>query len=171
MALLLSAHHRSDKQKALILRSPLRRSHSGFTFAEIVVALLIVGIAIIGIAALYTDTTDAARESEPRLQAAQLAERIAARIKANPAGRTGYASVVGVTCDQKANPKRAEDAAAIEAACWHEKVAAEMPSGMGSVTRDTSTKPPTYVVAVSWSPREGGAASFVIRVTGDAEQR
>jgi type IV pilus modification protein PilV len=148
----------------------LRHSHRGFTLAEIVVALLIIGIALIGIAALYTDTADTARESEPRLKAADLAEQIAARIKANPAGRTGYASVVGVVCDQVGKPKRAEDAAAIEAACWHDRVAAELPSGMGSVTRDTSTTPPTYVVAVSWTPREGGSASFVIRVSGSNEE-
>ena len=138
----------------------------GFTVVEIVVALLIIAIALIGIAALYTDATDTARESEPRVRAAELAQEIAVRIEANPAGRTGYASVVGVVCDQKATPKRAEDAAAIEAACWHEKVAAELPSGLGSVTRDTSTTPATYVVAVSWSPPEGGAASYVIRVQG-----
>jgi type IV pilus assembly protein PilV len=149
----------------------LPRSYRGFTLAEIVVALLIIGIALIGIAALYTDTTDTARESEPRLKAADLADQIATRIKANPAGRTGYASVVGVVCDEKAKPKRAEDAAAIEAACWHDQVAAELPSGMGSVTRDTSTTPPTYVVAVSWTPPEGGAASFVIRVSGSDESR
>jgi type IV pilus modification protein PilV len=147
-------------------RPPSSRHQTGFTLAEIVVALLIIGIALIGIAALYTDTADTARESEPRLKAAELAEQIAARIKANPAGRTGYASVVGVVCDQKGKPKRAEDTAAIEAACWHDQVAAELPSGMGSITRDTSATPPVYVVAVSWSPPEGGAASFVIRVSG-----
>jgi type IV pilus assembly protein PilV len=136
----------------------------GFTLVEIVVALLIIGVALIGIAALYSDTTDAARESEPRLRAAELAEQIAARISANPSGRTGYASVVGVLCDRAAKPKRAEDAAAVEAACWHNDVADQLPSGMGSVTRDTTTTPPTYVIAVSWASPEGGAASYVIRV-------
>jgi type IV pilus assembly protein PilV len=144
--------------------------YRGFTLVEIVVALLIIAIAAIGIAALYLDTTETARGSEPRARAAELADEIAARIKANAAGRTGYASVVGVVCDQKAKPKRAEDAAAIEAACWHERVSTELPSGMGAVTRDTSTTPPTYVVAVSWSPAEGGAASFVIRVSGTDEE-
>jgi type IV pilus assembly protein PilV len=136
----------------------------GFTLVEGVVALLIIATALIGIAALYTDTTDTARELEPRVKAAELAEQIAARIKANAAGRTGYASVVGVVCDEKATPKRAEAAAAMEAACWHEQVARELPSGTGSVTRDTTTTPVTYVIAVSWSPREGGAASFITRV-------
>jgi type IV pilus modification protein PilV len=136
----------------------------GFTVAEVLVALVIVGIAIIGVAALYTDTAGTARESEPRLRAAELADEIAARVSANAVGRTGYASVVGVVCDASATPKRPEDAAALEAACWHEKVAAELPSGMGSITRDTTTAPPTYVIAVSWSSAAGGAASYVIRV-------
>lgn len=142
------------------------RYAGGFTLAEILGALLIVGIAIIGIAALYVESTGTARETEPRVRAAELAEQMAARIRSNAAGRTGYASVVGVVCNKEAKPKRAEDAAANEAACWHEQVAAELPSGMGSVTRDTSTTPPTYVVAVSWSPQQGGAASYVIRVQG-----
>jgi type IV pilus modification protein PilV len=145
-------------------------SERGSTLVEILVALVIMGIALIGIAALYTDTTGATRESEPRLRAAELAEEIAARIKANPAGRTGYASVVGVVCDRNAKPKRAEDSAAVEAACWHEQVAEKLPSGTGSVTRDTTTTPPTYVIAVSWSPREGGAASYVIRVQNAEEK-
>lgn len=149
--------------------SPQPRSARGFTLVEIVAALLIIAIALIGIAALYTDTTETTREAEPRVRAAELAEEIAERVRANPAGRTGYASVVGVKCDQNAKPKRAEDAAAIEAACWHDRIASELPSGLGSVTRDTSTNPPTYVVAVSWSPPEGGAASFVMRVSGPDE--
>lgn len=155
----------TDKPRTATLDHSIRAS--GFTLVEIVVALLIIAIALIGIAALYTDTTHTVRASEPRVRAAELAEEIALRIRANPTGRTGYASVVGVVCDDKAKPKRAEDAAAVEAACWHERVATELPSGMGSVTRDTSTNPPTYVIAVSWSPPEGGAASFVTRVEGE----
>jgi type IV pilus assembly protein PilV len=147
-----------------LIRRTRSRHCNGFTLVEILVALLMIGVAIIGIAALYEDSTGAARVSEPRLRAAELAEQIAARITANPAGRTGYASVVGVVCDEQAKPKRAQDAAAVEAACWHQQVAEQLPSGMGSITRDVSTTPPIYVIAVSWSSPEGGAASYVIRV-------
>lgn len=147
----------------------LQSRHSGFTVVEILVALLIIAVALIGIAALYTDTQGITREAEPRLRAAELAEQIAARIAANAAGRIGYASVVGVVCDEKAKPKRAEDAAAIEAACWHQHVSEQLPSGMGSITRDTSTTPPIYVIAVSWSTDEGGAASYVTRVQEEEE--
>jgi type IV pilus assembly protein PilV len=157
----LSAYQTPHIQRVRAL--PLR----GFTLVEVLVALLIVLIGIIGVAALYTESQQATREAEPRVRAKELAEYMAARVRANAAGRTGYASVVGVVCDSKAKPKRPEDAAAIEAACWNQRVAEELPSGMGSVTRDTTTTPPSYIVAVSWSPPEGGAASFVIRVPGD----
>jgi len=149
---------------------PFRSRHLGFTFVEILVALLIIAVALIGIAALYTDTQGITREAEPRLRAAELAEDIAARIAANAAGRTGYASVVGVVCDEKAKPKRAEDAAAIEAACWHQHVSEQLPSGMGSITRDSSTTPAIYVIAVSWSTNEGGAASYVTRVQEEEKE-
>jgi type IV pilus assembly protein PilV len=139
----------------------------GFTLVEIVVALLIIAIALLGISALYVEHTETAREAEPRIRAAELAEQMAQRIRANAAGRTGYANVVGVVCNKTAQPKRAEDAAALEAACWSEQVASELPSGLGSIARDTSTTPETYVVAVSWSPAQGGAASYVIRVRGE----
>ena len=142
--------------------TPIRSA--GVTLVEILGAVLIIGVALIGVAALYTDTQGITREAEPRVRAAELAEEIAARINANAAGRVGYASVVGVVCDEKAKPKRAEDAAAIEAACWHQHVSEQLPSGLGSITRDTSTTPPIYVVAVSWSNDQGGAASYVIRV-------
>jgi hypothetical protein len=66
--------------------------------------------------------------------------------------------------NQEAKPKRAQDAAAVEAACWHQQVGEQLPSGTGSITRDATTTPPTYVIAVSWSSPEGGAASYVIRV-------
>lgn len=158
------AHDIHVRSRAL-KRAPLAPPRdSGFTLVETLVALLIMAIALIGIAALYTDTAETARESDPRIRAAELAEKIAARITANPAGRTGYASVVGVVCDRNAKPKRAEDAAAIEAACWHDEVAELLPSGMGSVTRDATTTPPTYIIGVSWASTETGAASYVIRV-------
>jgi type IV pilus assembly protein PilV len=144
-----------------------RRRERGFTLAEVVAALIIIAIALLGISALYVEHTETTREAEPRIRAAELAEQMANRIRANAAGRTGYASVVGVVCNKGAEPKRAEDAAALEAACWSEQVAAELPSGLGSITRDLSTTPPTYVVAVSWSPAQGGAASYVIRVRAE----
>ena len=136
----------------------------GVTVVELLAAIVVVAIAIIGIAALYATEVDPEHADSPRLQAATLAESMAERIEKNPAGRSGYASVVGVFCKGATRSKRVDDAAAREAACWHDEVESRLPNGMGTITRDASTTPPTFVIAVSWSAPETGAASYVMRV-------
>jgi hypothetical protein len=98
------------------------------------------------------------------MQATELAEAIAARIRANAEGRFGYVSTIGVVCNAKAKLRNSHDAAAQEAACWEDEVERRLPSGLGSITRDLTTTPPSFVVAVSWSAPESGAASYVIRI-------
>jgi len=136
----------------------------GVTIVELLAAIAVVAIAIIGIAALYATETDPDTPISPRMQAAELAEAMASRIESDAAGRPGYANVVGVLCNGPKR-KRADDQAAREAACWHDEVESKLPNGLGTVTRDGSTKPPSYVIAVSWSAAETGAASYVMRVT------
>jgi type IV pilus assembly protein PilV len=142
----------------------MRRAAAGFTLAEVFTALLVIGIGLIGIAALYGETADPDPEAKPRLQAEQLAQTMAERVRVNSAGRAGYASIVGVVCVPDKKPPRALDAAAQEAACWQDEVQRALPNGTGSITRDLTTMPPTYVVAVSWSAPGAGAASYVLRV-------
>lgn len=141
-----------------------QRAAAGFTLVEVATAILLIVIGLIGIAALYSDTAPATPADVPRMQAARLAEAIAERVSANAAGRLGYASVVGVVCEPQKKIKRPIDAAAQEAACWLDEVQRTLPSGTGSITRDSSSSPPTYVVAVSWSAPGQGAASYVTRV-------
>lgn len=136
----------------------------GVTLVELLAAVAVVAVAIIGIAALYDREADPEQATSQRAQGARLAEKIALRIEQNAPGRGGYASVVGVLCSAPPRSKRADDAAAREAACWHNEVEAELPNGLGSITRDASTTPPTFVIAVSWSAAESGAASYVMRV-------
>jgi type IV pilus assembly protein PilV len=136
----------------------------GFTIAEVLAALVVMAIGLIGIAALYSDGLQTTLESSPRTQAAELAASIAQRIEANAAGRIGYISAIGVLCDPTKTPRAPEDVAAQEAACWEDEVERSLPSGLGSITRDRSTTPPTFTIAVSWSDETSGAASYVIRV-------
>lgn len=119
---------------------------------------------IIGIAALYSDAAQTNSEAQLHTRAAELAAEIAQRIEENSAGRVGYAGTVGVLCEPDARPSAAQDAAANEAACWEDQVEQALPSGFGTITRDTSTSPVSYVVSVSWSAPERGAASYVIQV-------
>ena len=147
----------------------VRRSQ-GFTIVEVLAALLVIAVGIIGIAALYSDQVQTNPEAELHRQAAQLAETIAKRIRATKDGTTGFATTIGVLCDQESAPKLPQDIAAREAACWEDDVEHKLPSGLGTITRDTLTTPPTYVVAVSWSAPDAGTASYVIRVMVPGEK-
>lgn len=136
----------------------------GLTIAELLAALLVIAVGVIGIAALYSDAAQENPDEHLRLQAAELAEEIAKRIEENQDGRVGYAGTVGVVCKPDASALSAVDAAANEAACWEDRVEQTLPSGLGTITRDTSSTPVTYIVAVSWSAPERGAASYVVQV-------
>lgn len=141
----------------------------GFSILEILVALLVIAAGVIGIAALYSDAAQTNTEAQLHTKAAELAEEIARRIEENSAGRVGYAGTVGVVCNPNARLTSAQDAAANEAACWEDRVEQALPSGFGTITRDTSTTPVSYIIAVSWSAPERGAATYVIQVRPGAE--
>lgn len=140
------------------------RSSAGFTIVEALAALLVIAVGFIGIAALYSEHARVNESDLPQARAAAMAEAIAARVRATREGRDGYATTVGVVCDPTLEPKLPLDAAAQEAACWEDEVERTLPSGLGTITRDISTHPVSYVVAVSWSTPEAGTASYVLRV-------
>lgn len=137
----------------------------GFSIAEVFAALLVMAVGIIGIASLYSDQVQSNPELQLQREAATLAEQIAKRIQDTKDGHAGFATTIGVLCDPQAKPKLPQDIAAHEAACWEDEVERRLPSGFGSISRDTLTSPPTYVIAVSWSAPDAGTASYVIRVT------
>jgi len=140
------------------------RAASGFSVLEILVALIVIGLGVIGVAALYTEGVETTARTDPRTIAAELAETIAVSIRRNSEGRRGYARVMGIVCNPAAQPKAADRQAEQEAACWQDRVGQRLPSGSGTITRDISTNPPTYVIAVSWTVPNAGTASYVIRV-------
>jgi type IV pilus modification protein PilV len=142
----------------------------GFTIAEVLAALLVMAVGIIGIAALYSDQVQTNPEAQLHLEAAALAEQIAERMRATKEGHAGFATTIGVLCEQQSKSVLPQDAAAREAACWEDEVERKLPSGLGTITRDALTSPPTYVVAVSWSAPDAGTASYVIRVSVPGEE-
>ncbi|HWK50945.1 MAG TPA: hypothetical protein VNR40_13720 [Steroidobacter sp.] len=141
-----------------------RQYARGFNIVEILAALLVMAVAIVGIAALYSDQTHIPADARLPLRAAELAEQMAERIRVTPEGRDGFATTVGVICSEKARTRTAQDKAAQIAACWEDEVESSLPSGLGSISRDTSLTPASYIVAVSWSAPGAGAASYVTRV-------
>jgi type IV pilus modification protein PilV len=144
----------------------LRRARrvGGFNIVEILAALLVIAVAIVGIAALYSDQAQTRSDARLPLLAAELAETMADRIRATSDGRDGFATTVGVICGPQKKTPSPQDQAAQVAACWEDEVERALPSGLGSISRDTSLTPASYVVAVSWSAPESGAASYVTRV-------
>ena len=148
----------------MAVRNAGRRSR-GFTIVEVLAALLVMAVGIIGIAALYSDQVQTNPDAELHREAAALAEQIAERIRGTKEGHAGFATTIGVLCDQQSKLKLPQDIAAREAACWEDEVERKLPSGLGTITRDALTTPPTYVIAVSWSAPDAGTASYVIRVT------
>ena len=153
----------STPQPSFTLTLPAHAS-AGFSVLEILVALIVIGVGVIGVAALYTEGVNNTARTDPRTIAAELAENIAERIRANSAGRSGYARVMGIVCNPAAKPNGADRQAEQEAACWQDRVEQRLPNGSGTITRDISTTPPTYVIAVSWTVPSAGTASYVIRV-------
>jgi Tfp pilus assembly protein PilV len=145
--------------------APGGRRIRGASALEALAALVVIAAGVIGIAALYADSAQTNVDAQHHTRAIALANEIAARIEHNPAGRVGYAGTVGVVCKPDAEFDLPQDAAANEAACWEDRVAAQLPNGFGSIRRDTTTTPVSYVVSVSWSAPARGAASYVVRVT------
>jgi type IV pilus assembly protein PilV len=139
----------------------------GFNVLEILVALIVIGVGVIGVAALYTEGVESTARTDLRTIAAELGESIAERIRVNDAGRSGYARVMGIVCNPSARPKGADRQAEQEAACWQDRVEERLPNGSGTITRDTSTTPPTYIIAVSWTVPNAGTASYVTRVKAE----
>jgi type IV pilus assembly protein PilV len=165
-ASLYAARQDSDDRGWLTKRVAFLLSRSrGFTIAEVFAALLVMAVGIIGIAALYSDQVQTNPEAQLHREAASLAEQIAARIRETKEGHAGFATTIGVLCEQQSTPTLPQDVTAREAACWEDEVERKLPSGLGTITRDTLTSPPTYVIAVSWSAPDAGTASYVIRVT------
>jgi type IV pilus assembly protein PilV len=140
---------------------------SGFSVLEILVALIVIGVGVIGVAALYTEGVENTARTDLRTIAGELGESIAERIRVNDAGRSGYARVMGIVCNRSAKPKAADQQAEQEAACWQDQVEERLPNGSGTITRDTSTTPPTYIIAVSWTVPNAGTASYVTRVKAE----
>lgn len=141
--------------------SPLQ---DGATLVEVLVALLILAVGLLGIAALYVDNLRNGRTGLLHTQAASLAADMADRIRANREGGAAFARITGQKCSELP-PGTASDAVAVnEVACWQELVGRELPNGLGTIVRDTTTLPATYTVTVSWSETGAGTASYVVRV-------
>src|SRR5690606_4185857 len=119
----------------------------GFSLLEAMIALVVLSVGMIGIAALHGHSLSAARSAHLRTQAVNLVSDMADRIRVNPLGGAAYG---GPAANQQCDPESGgayctpEQMAAHDLFVWQKLVSERLPNGVGTVTCDATTMPPTY---------------------------
>jgi type IV pilus assembly protein PilV len=139
-------------------------SSPGFTLVDALVALLVLTMGFIGIASLYAERIRPGSGGPLHATAVELAQTIAAAIRANRDPGAIYENAMGVVCKPAGLAKKPEARAANEVACWQDDVEKALPNGSGFISLDTTVVPSAYTVTVSWSEPGARTASYVERV-------
>lgn len=144
-----------------------RRSESGFTMVEAMVALVVLTIGLLGIAALLLKSLQSGRTATYRTQAVNLAADLADRIRMNRTAQAAYGTafddveVAVATCETTGGCDDA-DLASTDLFNWKESLADRLPDGEGQVVVTlpvAAGEPANYVVTVQWA--EAGEAAPV----------
>jgi len=149
------------------------RSQLGLTLAEVAMAIFIIGVGVLSIATVYLQRERTQSITAQQAEAHRLADRMAQQIIAQQNPDVRFENAIGVRCAQTLEPSAAanEQKKIInDVACWQENVAAELPSGAGSIAMDEFTVPPNYAITVSWLHPKGGLASYTVRVSAQVAQ-
>lgn len=158
------------RQPAGFTRSTHARYAAGFTLLEAMIALVVLSVGMIGIAALQGQSLAANRTAQLRTQAVALAGDMADRIRVNRLAGSAYA---GPAANQHCDPQSGggvactpEQMAAHDLYVWGAQVGQRLPDGVGEVSYDAATIPPTYTIEVRWVEVGEGMVSYrlVIRV-------
>ena len=126
-----------------------RRSHSGFTLIEAMVALVVLSIGLLGIAALYVETLRASRTSLNRSVAVTLATGLADRMRANRNPADAYDCAGACAAGEGGNA-----IAIADITDWVNTITQQLPEGTGSITYvppANAVSPDAYVVQVNWT--------------------
>ena len=139
----------------------MRRTHSGFTLVEVLIALVVLSIGMLGIAALYLESMRASRTALYRTDAVNLAADLADRIRANRLPADAYDCGDPCLADNGKNAQADTDLAA-----WLGTVAAQLPGGTGTIiyTAGTATTPDVYTIRVTWTEvSQGDPVTYELR--------
>jgi type IV pilus assembly protein PilV len=148
-----------------------RRSQSGFTMVEVLVALVVLAIGLLGIAALYLNSLQSGRTAIYRTQAVNLAADLADRIRANRTAQNAYATLFAdaeaevATCYTTGGCIDT-DLASTDLARWKATLAQLLPNGQGQVVVTPPVgagEPASYVVTVQWI-EAGEAAPITFQI-------
>ena len=124
----------------------------GFTFVEVLVALVVMAVGMLGIAALYVEGLRAGRTAVYRGAAVTLASDMADRIRANPAGDyTGAGPGADNGCVNGGIDCTPDELAADDWLRWSTELAARLPDGASAEIEQADIAPLTEVrITVYW---------------------
>jgi len=134
-----------------------KQKMTGFTLFEVLIAVLVLSIGLLGLASLQVEGLKNNNSAYMRSQASILAYDLADRIRANPGpnyATTTAAAVSGCTTVTGCNT---DEMAANDLFEWQAAIASALPSGSGTVTRDSSGS--VYTITISWDDDRSGSAS------------
>lgn len=146
----------------------------GFSMIEVLIAVLILSFGISSIGMMMLATMTNTRGAMYRSRAISLAQDMVERIHANYEGRALY-DTDDTTGEDKGcfqsgatSPPACSsgDLAAHDIWQWADSlrnVTTGLPSGAGTIDRDSTTSPPEYTVTVSWTEGNGNNQSFTLR--------
>ena len=150
--------------------APAKKTISGFTLVEVLIALVILSVGMLGIAGLYVHSMKAGRTSVFRHHAVTLAGDVADRIRANP----GAGAVYGLACANNNRVAGGVNCTAAQMAghdifLWDQQATDTLPNGTVTVVfaAGVAGLPPTYQITVAWTePGENMTYIITIPVRG-----
>ncbi|GLQ49685.1 type IV pilus modification protein PilV [Dyella flava] len=146
----------------------IKRSVQGFTFLEVLVAVVVVSLGMLGIAATLFASVRGATSGYTRQVAVQYAYDIIDRMRANQveAAQAGGAYTATAVAPSSTSPQSCNDATCTAAQMatydvwdWQTQLAQNLPQGLGSITITTDTSGiSTVTVTITWQDTAGTSA-------------
>ncbi len=147
------------------ISTQIRRTQSGMTLLEVLIALLVLSVGLLGMAGLQLTGMKMTNDSYYRSQATWLAYDIYDRMRANydqasntnnyrislsDSAPTGATDCATTTCT-------AVQMAKYDLASWKDMLAAKLPAGDGEIIYQDMGSGRRYTVAIQWDDSPGNA--------------
>ena len=149
--------------------SSFKKTQSGFTFIEVLVAVFVISVGLLGLASMQATSLQFNQSSSLRTNATILAEDIIDRMRANSGNAclylTDYTDTHTTTaCDNKASPCSAAQIRESDLAAWKERVQGELPDGQASIVEAScnSGATNTFQINLRWTDRDDNQRTFTI---------